>query len=100
MGGPGYFRLFLAALVFLHHSSRLHLGTFAVYIFFILSGYWIGIFLLGIYFGHLSSIERLPYTFATWIAVFAATIVIYAAVDRPSEALRRRFVHARKANGR
>jgi peptidoglycan/LPS O-acetylase OafA/YrhL len=39
--GSGFFRLFLAALVVLHHSSPLRLGAWAVYTFFILSGYWI-----------------------------------------------------------
>ncbi len=37
------FRLFLAILVVLHHSIRIFpFGTLAVYIFFILSGYWVG----------------------------------------------------------
>lgn len=39
--GPGVFRLFLALLVFLQHSSKLSLGAAAVYVFFCLSGYWI-----------------------------------------------------------
>jgi peptidoglycan/LPS O-acetylase OafA/YrhL len=39
--GCGFFRLFLASLVVLHHSSPLRLGGWAVYVFFILSGYWI-----------------------------------------------------------
>jgi peptidoglycan/LPS O-acetylase OafA/YrhL len=39
--GSGLFRLFLAALVVLHHSTPLRLGSWAVYAFFILSGYWI-----------------------------------------------------------
>lgn len=39
--GPGLFRLLLAILVVFHHSTPLRLGTFAVYVFFILSGYWI-----------------------------------------------------------
>jgi peptidoglycan/LPS O-acetylase OafA/YrhL len=38
---PGLFRLALALLVFVHHVSRLNIGSAAVYIFFVLSGYWI-----------------------------------------------------------
>lgn len=47
--GPGFFRLALALLVFVHHASRLALGTSAVFIFFILSGYWICIMWCGRY---------------------------------------------------
>jgi peptidoglycan/LPS O-acetylase OafA/YrhL len=39
--GSGLFRLFLASLVVLHHSFPLRLGAWAVYAFFILSGFWI-----------------------------------------------------------
>jgi peptidoglycan/LPS O-acetylase OafA/YrhL len=39
--GPGIFRLFLSYLVVLHHSFPLRLGAWAVYVFFILSGFWI-----------------------------------------------------------
>ncbi|MBT9329822.1 acyltransferase family protein [Paracidobacterium acidisoli] len=39
--GPGLFRLFLALLVFVHHTTRFAIGICAVYIFFCLSGYWI-----------------------------------------------------------
>ncbi|HEU0044766.1 acyltransferase [Sphingomonas sp.] len=38
---PGAFRLFLALLVFAHHCSRLGLGKYAVYVFFVLSGFWV-----------------------------------------------------------
>ena len=38
---PGAFRLLLAMLVFVHHFSRLALGTFAVMAFFVLSGFWL-----------------------------------------------------------
>jgi peptidoglycan/LPS O-acetylase OafA/YrhL len=38
---PGAFRLFLAWVVVLHHFQYLALGTWSVYVFFILSGYWI-----------------------------------------------------------
>lgn len=38
---PGAFRLFLAIAVLVWHSSRFDLGDWAVYTFFILSGYWI-----------------------------------------------------------
>ncbi|RKS13304.1 acyltransferase [Flavobacterium sp. 120] len=39
---PGLFRLFLALLVVLYHLSKyIYLGGFAVYCFFILSGYWV-----------------------------------------------------------
>jgi peptidoglycan/LPS O-acetylase OafA/YrhL len=39
--GPGFFRLFLSFVVVLHHSFPLRLGAWAVYAFFILSGFWI-----------------------------------------------------------
>ena len=39
--GSGFFRLFLAAVVVLHHSFPLRMGAWAVHAFFILSGYWI-----------------------------------------------------------
>jgi peptidoglycan/LPS O-acetylase OafA/YrhL len=39
--GPGAFRVFLASVVVLHHSFPLRAGSAAVYVFFILSGYWI-----------------------------------------------------------
>jgi peptidoglycan/LPS O-acetylase OafA/YrhL len=37
----GFFRLILAAAVVVHHMSRFHLGSVAVYVFFVLSGYWV-----------------------------------------------------------
>lgn len=40
-GGPGVFRLFLASVVVVHHSFPFRAGSWAVYVFFILSGYWI-----------------------------------------------------------
>jgi peptidoglycan/LPS O-acetylase OafA/YrhL len=39
--GPGFFRLFLALVVFGHHASRLAVGPAAVEVFFCLSGFWI-----------------------------------------------------------
>jgi peptidoglycan/LPS O-acetylase OafA/YrhL len=40
--GPGAFRLFLALIVVFHHATKyIKLGEFAVYTFFMLSGYWI-----------------------------------------------------------
>ena len=41
MLGPGAFRLFLAFVVVLHHSTPVRLGAWAVGLFFCLSGYWI-----------------------------------------------------------
>jgi peptidoglycan/LPS O-acetylase OafA/YrhL len=38
---PGVFRLFLAYVVVLHHLSIICFGGWAVFVFFILSGYWI-----------------------------------------------------------
>jgi peptidoglycan/LPS O-acetylase OafA/YrhL len=38
---PGAFRLFLAFLVFVHHFSSFALGSYAVFVFFILSGFWL-----------------------------------------------------------
>ncbi len=79
-------------------SSKLdrHSGNLS-YVLYL--NHWIGAFVLATLFGHLSALERLPYITATWIAVFAASILIYFAVDRPSELLRRRFIHTRKAKG-
>jgi peptidoglycan/LPS O-acetylase OafA/YrhL len=39
--GPGALRLLLALVVVVHHVSRVALGTAAVYVFFVLSGFWI-----------------------------------------------------------
>lgn len=40
--GPGAFRLLLALIVVFHHATKyVKLGEFAVYVFFMLSGYWI-----------------------------------------------------------
>jgi peptidoglycan/LPS O-acetylase OafA/YrhL len=41
MTGPGLFRLVLSLLVFADHVSRYNFGTTAVFLFFILSGFWI-----------------------------------------------------------
>jgi peptidoglycan/LPS O-acetylase OafA/YrhL len=42
LAGPGLFRLFLASAVFFYHVSRYaFFGSAAVYVFFVLSGYWI-----------------------------------------------------------
>lgn len=39
--GPGAFRMLLALLVFVSHVSRYEVGRPAVFLFFILSGYWV-----------------------------------------------------------
>ena len=39
--GPGALRYILALMVVVHHSFPLRWGAFAVYAFFVLSGYWI-----------------------------------------------------------
>jgi peptidoglycan/LPS O-acetylase OafA/YrhL len=50
--GPGAFRLFLAGLVFLSHVSSWKVGTAAVVVFLMLSGYWVSqIYLAGRYAG-------------------------------------------------
>ncbi|HEY5741813.1 MAG TPA: acyltransferase [Terrimicrobiaceae bacterium] len=41
LSAPGAFRVFLVLVVVLHHSFPIRLGAWAVYVFFILSGYWI-----------------------------------------------------------
>jgi peptidoglycan/LPS O-acetylase OafA/YrhL len=38
---PGLFRLSLAFVVFVSHCTRLELGSAAVYLFFMLSGFWV-----------------------------------------------------------
>lgn len=40
-GSPGAFRLMLAMLVFVHHFSSFGVGTAAVLVFFVLSGFWL-----------------------------------------------------------
>src|SRR5678815_5577437 len=37
----GAFRFLLATIVLANHSSRIYLGSMAVFIFFVLSGFWI-----------------------------------------------------------
>lgn len=39
--GPGAFRLILALAVFQHHVASIAVGSAAVYVFFVLSGFWI-----------------------------------------------------------
>jgi len=39
--GPGLFRLLLATVVVIYHYSSFSLGHAAVYLFFVLSGYWV-----------------------------------------------------------
>lgn len=41
VGGPGAFRLYLATFVVLSHMSYLEIGRPAVFVFFMLSGYWV-----------------------------------------------------------
>jgi peptidoglycan/LPS O-acetylase OafA/YrhL len=41
LAAPGVFRLGLALVVVVHHLTRFKLGTAAVEVFFVLSGYWI-----------------------------------------------------------
>jgi peptidoglycan/LPS O-acetylase OafA/YrhL len=41
LSAPGAFRLFLVLVVVVHHSFPFRMGAWAVYVFFILSGYWI-----------------------------------------------------------
>lgn len=38
---PGLFRIILAYLVFINHTFPLHVGSVSVYLFFMLSGYWV-----------------------------------------------------------
>ncbi len=38
---PGALRLVLAMIVFVHHYSSFGLGQYAVYVFFVLSGFWV-----------------------------------------------------------
>jgi len=40
---PGAFRLILALVVFLHHTTNFNLGMSAVLVFFVLSGYWVAV---------------------------------------------------------
>ncbi|MDB5260864.1 MAG: acyltransferase family protein, partial [Adhaeribacter sp.] len=40
--GPGFLRLVLALIVVFHHNTKyIKIGEFAVFAFFMLSGYWI-----------------------------------------------------------
>lgn len=47
--GPGFLRLILAALVLVQHFSSLDYGGWAVFVFFILSGYWVSRMFMGKY---------------------------------------------------
>jgi peptidoglycan/LPS O-acetylase OafA/YrhL len=60
LGGPGLFRLALALLVFVHHTTRVSLGMSAVYIFFELSGFWICAMWNGRY-------SKAPFPYAVYI---------------------------------
>jgi peptidoglycan/LPS O-acetylase OafA/YrhL len=53
---PGAFRLFLALVVFAHHLSSFDFGLYAVYVFFVLSGFWLHSMWVGRY-----SRTRRPY---------------------------------------
>jgi len=46
---PDLFRNVLAMTVFAHHLTRFSIGNMAVYIFFVLSGYWIARMWVGRY---------------------------------------------------
>jgi len=41
LASPGAFRLTLAFAVFLHHTTSFNIGSTAVLVFFVLSGYWV-----------------------------------------------------------
>ncbi len=41
MISPGLVRLLLATLVVVHHLSKFSVGSSAVYLFFVLSGFWV-----------------------------------------------------------
>lgn len=82
--GPGAFRVFLACLVVMHHSTAIRYGKFAVYAFFILSGYWV----LKLYREHY---EHTPWGVAFfWLArlwrifpCFAVCTTLYLVAYRP-----------------
>lgn len=46
---PGAFRLVLALVVFVHHFSSFGFGQYAVYVFFMLSGFWLHAMWVGRY---------------------------------------------------
>jgi peptidoglycan/LPS O-acetylase OafA/YrhL len=79
--GPGVFRLVLATLVVVQHFSRIYLGTTAVYVFFVLSGFWVTQMWLRKY-SVLPSpyrtfvISRFGRVFPTFILVMAVTVAI------------------------
>lgn len=50
--GPGFFRLVLAGFVMLSHISALNVGEPAVFVFFMLSGYWVSLMYLNKYAHH------------------------------------------------
>jgi peptidoglycan/LPS O-acetylase OafA/YrhL len=47
--GPGFLRLVLAALVLVQHFSSFDYGGWAVFVFFVLSGYWVSRMYMGKY---------------------------------------------------
>ncbi|GHF06642.1 hypothetical protein GCM10016455_29770 [Aliiroseovarius zhejiangensis] len=50
--GPGFFRLVLACFVMVSHVSALNVGEPAVFVFFMLSGYWVSLMYLHKYAHH------------------------------------------------
>jgi peptidoglycan/LPS O-acetylase OafA/YrhL len=77
---PGAFRLFLAFLVLVSHSSRLDIGHFAVLLFFLLSGYWVR----RIYQSEFQDREWLTFYISRWlrIAPLYFIVVLFAAAVR------------------
>lgn len=81
--GPGLFRLFLALMVFVHHSTRFAVGSAAVYIFFCLSGYWI----YKMYIGRYSKTRQPLFTYAVsrawrllptfWLITFLTFVFLF-----------------------
>jgi peptidoglycan/LPS O-acetylase OafA/YrhL len=53
---PGAFRFVLAMIVFVHHFSGFTMGKYAVYVFFVLSGFWLHVMWVERYAG-----SRRPY---------------------------------------
>lgn len=93
ISGPGHFRVLLAALVVVSHMSSVEIGRPAVFVFFMLSGYWV----LRMYeqkyrpaapvwVFYLSRIMRVWLAFAT---AFLAVFLLYALSSdpRPPETL-------------
>ncbi|MCK8465073.1 acyltransferase [Aliiroseovarius sp. S1339] len=83
--GPGLFRLVLACFVVVSHISSLNVGEPAVFVFFMLSGYWVSLMYLHKYAHHPHPVRTFylsrglrvwpPYAVAVVLSILATSLV-------------------------